>query len=45
MIQGHFLGCFVRLQSLGGEVEIWPEEAQFQNILWFGEEGIAPKQI
>ncbi len=42
---GSLLGCVsVRLQSLGGEFEIWPGEAQFQNILWFGEEGTAPKK-
>ena len=35
----------IRLQGLGGEVEICPGEARFQNILWFDEEGIAPKQI
>ncbi len=27
----------VRLQSSGGDFEIWPGEVQFQNILWFGE--------
>ena len=41
---GSLLGdVSVRLQSLNGEIEIWPEEAQFQNILWFGEEGNALK--
>ncbi len=35
----------VRLQSSGGDFEIWPGEVQFQNILWFGEEGSATKQI
>ena len=35
----------IRLQGLGGEVEVFPAEARFQNILWFDEEGIAPKQI
>ena len=35
----------VRFPGLGAEVEIWPGEAQFQDILWFDEEGSGSKQI
>ena len=35
----------VRSPGLGADVEIWPGEAQFQNILWFDEEGSGSKQI
>ncbi|MDA9718693.1 hypothetical protein N9U65_04400, partial [Planctomycetaceae bacterium] len=35
----------VRFNSLGGECEVWPGDAQFKNILWFGEESTDSNQF